>query len=187
MLKASQPTHQVRLDLSQCTELYLAFQKITSVEAGLWNRMSRLKKLNLSFNRMHHIDKSTFSGLNGLEELILMHNSISIIEPDSFAHMTQLRKLDFSFNCLEHIKAKMFAGLHNLEWLSLDFNVIKLIDNDSFSQMPKLVVLKLCNHMCQKPFNMSCLSGLSNKLEEFVATNAEKIEYDLNDYDSFNE
>ena len=76
----------------------------------------------------------------------------------------------------------MFAGLHSLEWLSLDFNVIRRIDNDSFEQMPKLVVLKLYNHMCQKPFNMSCLTGLSNKLEEFVATNADKIEYDPNHF-----
>ena len=182
LLKSSNASPILRPDLSHCTELYLSYQNIKSIDAGLWSHTPGLKKLNLSFNPLLKINKNTFKGLDGLEELRLKDASISFIEPDSFGHMNKLKRLDLTFNSLDHVDAKMLTGLCNMEWLSFDYNRIKHFDRDSFAKMKKLKELRLQDHYCDPIFNMSCLAGLSDQLEMFISSRADRIDYD-DDFD----
>ncbi|XP_020711743.2 protein artichoke-like isoform X2 [Athalia rosae] len=73
--------------------------------------LKALQILDLSYNQIGDVGKSTFQHLEKLEELHLYGNWISSISPDAFRPLKKLRILDLSRNNLENLPLNAFRPL----------------------------------------------------------------------------
>lgn len=73
--------------------------------------MKSLQILDISFNQIARITKTTFQHLENLAELYLYGNWISQVSGDAFKPLKKLRTLDLSKNYLEHIPLNAFRPL----------------------------------------------------------------------------
>jgi Leucine-rich repeat (LRR) protein len=100
-------------------------------------------KINLSNNRLKHIDQSLFNSFRKLLDLNLVSNEIAWIEPHSFYDLSLLIDLNISSNKLASLDVASFSGLTLLATLNLSFNSIEIIQKGLFSDLLKLVQLDL--------------------------------------------
>lgn len=79
------------------TELYLASNKLKSIDGGL-KHLSNLRKLDLGSNKIRKLNAEEFSGLRSLEELWIGKNKIDSL--DGIQCLTKLKRLDVQSNRL---------------------------------------------------------------------------------------
>ena len=75
-------------DLQSLKNLKLHACGITSFAKGLFSHLSKLKKLDLSFNCFKLLNSKAFKGLGSLEKLNLCHSEITFIEEGFFANFS---------------------------------------------------------------------------------------------------
>ncbi|KAI8116106.1 hypothetical protein FF38_01531 [Lucilia cuprina] len=81
--------------------LDLSRNGFTGIDKEFFRNLTELKRLDLSFNQIKVIDKSTFGDATiSVERLKLANNSIAHIYPGSFDHFPNLKQLDISNNPL---------------------------------------------------------------------------------------
>ncbi|KAF7407889.1 hypothetical protein HZH66_002426 [Vespula vulgaris] len=73
--------------------------------------LKALQILDLSYNQISNVGKSTFQHLENLAELHLYGNWISSISPDAFKRLKKLRILDLSRNSLANLPLNAFRPL----------------------------------------------------------------------------
>ncbi|RWS18005.1 protein slit-like protein [Dinothrombium tinctorium] len=100
------------------TELYLDVNDIATVSSSI-NKLTELKRLDLSNNR------------------------ISLLPDFAFSNLTKLETLILSYNKLECIQAESFKGLKSLRILSLHGNDISLIPNGAFKDLVSITHIAL--------------------------------------------
>ncbi|XP_059613998.1 leucine-rich repeat-containing G-protein coupled receptor 4-like [Phlebotomus argentipes] len=81
----------------------------------------KLRRIQLSVNKIRRIRKNDFERLSQVETLYLDHNDIINIESGAFDEMHRLKTLDISFNLLVHLPADLFEN-NPLKALVLSFN-----------------------------------------------------------------
>ena len=135
--------------LTNLTKLDLSFNSLTDIShlSGLTN----LKQLNLRNNSISDI--SALSGMTKLETLYLMQNSISDIS--ALSGMTQLKNLSLAANSISNIS--VLSNKTNLRELFLGGNSIS--DISALSGLTNLVNLSLGSNSIS---DISHLSGLTN-------------------------
>jgi Leucine-rich repeat (LRR) protein len=75
-------------------DLDISSNNLTCIEANLFLRLIKLKKLNLSHGKIEKIDLDGFCGLSNLEFLDLSDNKCSHMDPKSFVHLVKLKHLN---------------------------------------------------------------------------------------------
>ena len=76
----------------------MVFLIIRKVRARQFQKNKRLRKLNLSMNRIENVDEQAFVGMEFLKELNLRNNKLNRINSNTFASLRQLKKLNLKFN-----------------------------------------------------------------------------------------
>ena len=137
-----------------------------------------LMYLDLSSNRIHTIDSTTFSLTPKLEVLLISNNSIAVLDSTEFGWLTELRQLDISFNYLSQVSDGTFDKNWKLEFMSLRHNHIDRITNMTFRAQQNLTNLDLSHNkisvIVQDAFlalqHLEWLSLAQNNIKE-VSTN----------------
>jgi Leucine-rich repeat (LRR) protein len=127
-----------------------------------------LNKLDLSYNEISFINRSSFENLkdltilkmrsNRMWELNFIRPLVSLIEFDFsqnllikiqnnvFQNLSKLKNLNLSQNYLDGFDEDIFRGLFSLEKLDLSFNYIKLLGKNFLNHMYSLKVLHLSSN-----------------------------------------
>jgi Leucine-rich repeat (LRR) protein len=141
--------------LTELTHLFISDNKIIEIMPGTRENMSSLEFLDLSHNKLKHLNSDTFSGLgafNGLTKLTevsMSHNEISEILRDTFENMSSLEYLYLIDNRIKHLNSAMFRGLGafngltELTHLSIEYNDISEIMPGKFENINSLENLDL--------------------------------------------
>ena len=153
------------LDMTNCGQMWVPLALST---------LHNLRTLNLSKNKIEHLDKKAMKGLTQLIRLDLSENPLTFQQSsyDSFLDLTNLqqlylarcdlttfpaeivkklsnlRRLVLNDNLFRSIPAEAFIGLHQLEEVNLEQNPIKFDPNvHPFSQLTslRLLLLSHCN------------------------------------------
>ncbi|XP_069045511.1 amphoterin-induced protein 3 [Lepisosteus oculatus] len=94
--------------------------------------------LDLSHNRMVHLEDGGFLGLPRLHTLRLAHNRLTQIAPGAFRNASGLRHLDLSSNELQVVEQYYFQELWGLEELLLFNNRITRVESKALTSLPNM-------------------------------------------------
>lgn len=123
-----------------------------------FNKLRKLKKLDLSQNSIKSIEKSSFDGLINLDQLILGKNQIKYLDESSFSSLQNLTILDLRENKLNNFNVALntpkldslilaFNSITSLSFLSkseelLKLNVFDIKNNKIETLDPSILTLK---------------------------------------------
>ena len=113
--------------ISNCYNVATDYQTCSS---GTY--LNSLLTINLSNNKISHIDVAAFCNLRKLRILSLAHNELTQISPQIFDSLFNLEELELSFNRLTQIESNTFQNLSNLKRLDLQNNQLNSIDSSLF-------------------------------------------------------
>ncbi|KFQ74838.1 Negative regulator of reactive oxygen species, partial [Phaethon lepturus] len=129
-------------NLPRLRRLDLSGNKMTRLPAGIFRRTPRLRELDLGNNYIMEIEEGAFEALEELEVVNLALNSLHCISGFS---LTQLRVLNLSHNALEFLVSEEGAEPYLLQVLDLSHNRLLY-----FPELPKvhyLTHLNLSNNL----------------------------------------
>ncbi|KAI8497697.1 hypothetical protein Bbelb_243490 [Branchiostoma belcheri] len=95
--------------LQNLQTLNLAGNNISSIRPI--QNMTSLLTLDLSNNRVMHLDPSMFQNMERLEVLSLAYNRMGLIEEGVFWNLTELRSLDLQGNNVQRLHRGMFSNV----------------------------------------------------------------------------
>ncbi|XP_015115102.1 leucine-rich repeat-containing protein 15 [Diachasma alloeum] len=146
-------TADLAAGLPRLRELRMPFNRIESIPKGVFEKLKRLRTLDISGNKIGVITPGAFGRLI-LDELTLASNDIGVIETETFNGLSALRLvlnanrivelkpgafrgfvtevLDLSFNRLRRIGVDDFAGF-STDCLKLSFNDIGIVDRGALN------------------------------------------------------
>lgn len=147
--------------INNLKSLKLANNHLTNL-TGIFEHLSSLETLDLSYNYVGKLNISTFAKLTNLEQLNLGHTNLSNINFGTFFHQKELKSLDISYNNLNKINFDVFLPyLKNLESLILDGNNLTEMEGLTNSMFPQLSTLSISNNN----FNCTYLAKLLRTLK----------------------
>ena len=126
--------------LKNFTKLEIVNTRINVLYENVFDCLSSLETLILSFNDILIIRKNPLNGLNNLKRLKFVNNSFSICKQFN-NYPGELPKEN-----LKNFITSVLSGLINLEYLNLSQNEINFYHNFSFVNLPKLKTLMLANN-----------------------------------------
>ncbi|XP_035222126.1 toll-like receptor Tollo isoform X2 [Stegodyphus dumicola] len=149
--------------LQQMLILDLSRNSLTSqwLNGDTFADMTRLVVMDLSYNKLSHLDSATFRSQYSLKVLQLHHNELVSIADNAFSSLYNLQSLILSQNNLTYIDALTFNGLQMLEIISLDFNSIQAIHSEALKNCTNLQELTLnVNKLIEVPKTIKFLQQL---------------------------
>ncbi|VDI06244.1 toll-like receptor 13, partial [Mytilus galloprovincialis] len=122
--------------------LFIQNNNISRIEDGIFEDSSLLKTLDLSFNRISHLRKNSFKGLQNLISLNLSNNDLKYenksFEISAFYFLENLKSLNLKGNVNTSFVPDLWK-LRSLELLSIDYVATKIaILDEKFSNLKKL-------------------------------------------------
>ncbi|XP_035692542.1 slit homolog 2 protein-like [Branchiostoma floridae] len=151
-------------NLTRLKALHLHFNMITVIEKGAFASLSRLETLTLSFNQMTVIKSDLFVNLIRLRELWLDGNQITNIQLGALCYLSQLQMLNLCFNKITNIPSGLFSNLHQLQRLYIKYNKITMIQPCTFANLIHLKELRL-DHNQITSIQSSALTNLTQLQE----------------------
>uniref|UniRef100_A0AC34FEV5 Slit n=1 Tax=Panagrolaimus sp. ES5 TaxID=591445 RepID=A0AC34FEV5_9BILA len=133
-------------------EIRLNGNKITTIPSKAFEKLHKLRTLDLSRNQINEIAADAFSDLNKLQHLHLFHNNISELAPQTFFGLKELEMLMLNANNLRCIPKELFKDLDELNVLSIYKNKIKSIENGTFDSLKSVRAL----HLSENPYICDC-------------------------------
>ncbi|KAJ6644277.1 Leucine-rich repeat-containing protein 15, partial [Pseudolycoriella hygida] len=111
------------------TSLTILSLRYNQISSELKFGTSNIQKLDLSYNKITHVNNNMFDSMPGLTTLVLKGNSIRKIHQAAFHPLIDLTHIDLSFNDLEQVSSLMFFN-------SQDLDVIRINDNPRLKKLP---------------------------------------------------
>ena len=127
----------------------LSNNKISTVPARTFHRLSPLTNLSLSQNRISSLTGGEFEGLNELLKLNLSFNNISILHPTVFKDLPKLLTLDLGENRIQEISPALLGFLPSLESVDFSLNRIKTLNLRTSKRSSLKSLNVLGNHLVQ--------------------------------------
>ncbi len=124
---------------SSLVELHVSFNNITDIETEAFKDLVRLQVLNLKSNQLTELRDGMFSHLETLRNLYLQYNQIKSIETGAL-DLPRLEVLYLNNNRLKELKASEFDMLFSLTHVRLHGNQLTTLESRVFSQKMKLNV-----------------------------------------------
>uniref|UniRef100_A0A1A7WFR0 Adhesion molecule with Ig-like domain 3 n=1 Tax=Iconisemion striatum TaxID=60296 RepID=A0A1A7WFR0_9TELE len=129
--------------LSRLEMLRLAHNQLTSIQPGAFRNSSAslLRHLDLSSNQLRVLEQHYFQDLSGLEELLLFNNRIVHVESSALIGLSNLHKAYLSHNRLTDFP---FFSIQNhsyphLSMLDLSSNRLPKLPLEDITNLPQLV------------------------------------------------
>ncbi|EGD80079.1 TKL protein kinase [Salpingoeca rosetta] len=170
--------------------LVLSLRNISlpSLPTDTFARMTALLQLDLSLNRLSHLDKRLFAPLTALQQLFLDHNrlqripagvlntltalrvliheqnDISVVDAGAFQGLTRLLLLDLTDNPVATLPPHVFDGLTALRQLELDDLRLQRLPQRAFAHTTQLRLLRINNNDLTA-FDEDVFWGLSQMLD----------------------
>ena len=129
--------------LTRLVKLDLSYNEIQSLSPYVFSNLKSLVKLDLSNNEIQSLSPYVFSNLTRLVELDLLNNEIQSLSQYVFSNLTRLMELDLSFNKIQSLSPYVFSNLTRLVELHLSCNKIQSLSPYVFSNLTRLVELDL--------------------------------------------
>lgn len=152
------------------SEFIASHNIIIDVPAFLFRLTQTMNIVDLSHNRIHHIDRNAFIGANELKWLDLSYNRLTALNDTLFENLQHLTHLDLSGNPIETINKGTFANMKQLQYLNLSHTSLTNIAPDTFSSLNNLQKLDLSYNDLKK-LNANILPWKPNKLKWLVIGN----------------
>lgn len=130
--------------LTKLEVLDLSWNKISLIHENGFKGLGNLRILKLHRNHIQKFKVHTFESVPNLEELVLSNNQIASIE-DGSLQLPNLKRLVLSHNKLKELSNSMFNDCINLEYLDLRSNQITLIKRSVYG-LNELKSLNLDNN-----------------------------------------
>ncbi|XP_059082371.1 chaoptin-like isoform X2 [Tigriopus californicus] len=121
--------------------------------SALTEASATLRHLNLSYNRIEHVDSTMFSNTPHLISLSLAHNKLTILPDNIFIGLGSLTKLDLSYNPIRANYKELFHYVQRLKDLSLAHVDIQTLPMFTLPQLTRLDVS--ANRMDDLPYSNS--------------------------------
>jgi Leucine-rich repeat (LRR) protein len=128
-----------------------------------------LRNLDLSMNKIEHIETEAFHFLNNLEAMNLSMNFLTYLDKKVLWPLYSLEKLNLSHNHLEYIGKEHFQMLTKLQILDIGHNRIKFIENDAFKSLEVLEYLNIYSNESDLRVNNQTLKGLYSVKEVYFS------------------
>ncbi|CAL1277989.1 unnamed protein product [Larinioides sclopetarius] len=125
------------LILDNCELAFLPF--------AIFNSITKLEKIDLSFNRLESLPFEIFRNLNNLVEVKLKQNQITHLG-DVFIHNTRLESIILSSNYISSCE-DIFLGLNNLKNIDLRDNKLRVVTKNCFPGLRMLTTLQLSKNI----------------------------------------
>ena len=126
--------------------LDLSYNPLTYLPQGLFSRMVNLNTLDLRNNILQALYNGIFDDLYMLQFLYLYNNSLEYIQKDVFRYTESIAILKLSYNALAHLECGLFDGLRNLEYLYLNHNELKTLPSGIFNALPTVTICDLSSN-----------------------------------------
>lgn len=123
----------------------LALNQITNVDFTL-SFYNQLQMLNLTRNRVDHLNENHFLQQRELLVLDLSHNRVDKLQRNAFAGLVSLKRLLLNDNRLQTVHHNAFAGMHSLDELQLANNKLSRFGEHTFKPLSGLRFLNLANN-----------------------------------------
>lgn len=127
------------------SEIFPGLEEVFVVNSGLLgvnkktlNSLGSLKAINLSGNKIKHVEPDAFENLKSLEDLNLSDNNMEFIEEVLLHGPKNLKTVKLSTNKLHYIHPNTFRKLEDLEDIHLGNNVLSVIEPSTFKHNSKL-------------------------------------------------
>lgn len=142
---------------------------------------SKLRYIDLSFNKLTAVVSGTFHGLTSLEHINLFGNHIVNVSMSAFHNLSGLRVVVFAYNRLSMIQAGAFSYVPKLRKLALQYNKLTMLCLDMFDDKvgadgKPLVINASNNHIAD--IQVSCLTSFRTDLFWTVPGQASLIRYE---------
>uniref|UniRef100_A0A8C2HM97 Leucine rich repeat transmembrane neuronal 1 n=1 Tax=Cyprinus carpio TaxID=7962 RepID=A0A8C2HM97_CYPCA len=124
---------------------------IEIVEENAFERLRRVKELDLSTNRIENLPNGTFRPLPNLRILDLSYNRLQSLEPDLFHGLRKLTNLHLRYNALKFIPVRIFQDCRSMQFLDLGYNQLQSLARNSFAGLFKLTELITLGLLCASP------------------------------------
>ncbi|CAH0557647.1 unnamed protein product [Brassicogethes aeneus] len=119
----------------------LSYNHLGNIPKTSFTNQGKLQELHLNKNRVSSISNTTFQGLKSLTVLNLRENFIDELPRGIFSILPKLEELNLGQNRISKIDALAFEGLLALRVLYLDDNLLTTVPTASFSVLPSLAEL----------------------------------------------
>lgn len=161
-------------NMTKLYELNLSFNQWTTFNTELFINLSSLSKLDISHNFIVNFNLANSSKPFQLTHLYLSHNKITIINEHLLDNFPLLQYIDLSFNSISSIEFHAFTKLHSLNSLMLQHNFMKSLDAN-FPQSLKTLAIDH-NNLTQFPNNLSVDSlNIDNNEISLISINNKNI------------
>eukprot|EP00058_Branchiostoma_floridae_P019145 XP_002604634.1 hypothetical protein BRAFLDRAFT_92868 [Branchiostoma floridae] len=110
--------------------------ELRDVENNTLSEFPYLNRLGLDFNRLAHVKRDWFTGLNTLSILTLSNNRIAQLEPGCFRDQKFLFVLNLEYNLLHFVDPVWFRGPYTIQKMYLGNNEIEIIPSGAFKGTP---------------------------------------------------
>lgn len=141
--------------LPNLEDIQLARNKLTEVNVFL-NVSSVLMNIDLSFNSIRHINKTTWRNVPGIKMLSLSGTSLNSINVGDFEGLNNLHTIYLdSMPDLEYIGSNAFSDLPNISVISITLNpILVTINENAFQSTNVSIVLLSENSLTKIPQNL---------------------------------
>nr|XP_023695993.1 leucine-rich repeat-containing protein 32 [Paramormyrops kingsleyae]XP_023695994.1 leucine-rich repeat-containing protein 32 [Paramormyrops kingsleyae]XP_023695995.1 leucine-rich repeat-containing protein 32 [Paramormyrops kingsleyae]XP_023695996.1 leucine-rich repeat-containing protein 32 [Paramormyrops kingsleyae] len=116
--------------------------RFTDYTENVYNNLTKLRYLDLSYNQIKRIPSSFFNNMASLEMLNLSNNCMEAFYIDQDSPLNSLKILDLSFNALQNLSFGENT-LQSLEELYLQANSLSVKDSYIFRRLPSIRDLHL--------------------------------------------
>ena len=152
-------------DIHKLQHLDISRNFIYSIEEKTFDQIKDLHTLNLHGNELKSISQSVIGNLTSLQYLQLQNNQLSRIADETFRRLTSLKSLHLSDNRIRYLSSEVFKGLDQLHTLYLSYNQLTaedLMNNKTFQFLGSLASLFLSGNRITKIDNSTFCPILKN-------------------------
>lgn len=96
------------MKFSNLEEIIACKNSLTIIRSNYFNKMRRVKFIDISFNKISSIEAGSFKDLFNVKYLFLGNNEIETIDRDLFQVMIDLKSLDLAHNRINSLDPAVF-------------------------------------------------------------------------------
>ncbi|XP_022248789.1 protein toll-like isoform X2 [Limulus polyphemus] len=133
-------------DLTSLESLNLSWNEISFLPEDIFQNLIKIEYLRLSNNQLQTMPENIFQPLSNLENLELGSNKLSHLPKNLFRNLVKLKRIYLYSNQLSVLPSNVFNNLNSLEVLELSGNRFTELPEGIFSGLPKLRGLGLANN-----------------------------------------